>query len=373
MDEKNIKVKISNSPLTSQSFNQNKYIGDLYECEKQIYILEKRRKSLMLKIGSALRPREFKQSKFYKEYCMQLKKYKDYPKQVKNPGNLFSNLTEILFYPLYVLFPSLIVNVIFDFLLWDIVIWPGIIVIAIAAIIGFLVDLKKYTDDIKHYNIYLSNYNKVKKYNSDCEKHNNERYNYWLEEFKKSEKSRKDKFFSEEPYINAEINAIDKQLNTVQNTLNNLYNLKINGVLCLHPNYRGLLPISIIYGYFDTGRCSQLQGHEGAYNLYEDEKMKGIIINKLDVVSKQIGDLNNSMIYVGQAIQECNNRLSALEDAGDKMIGTMHNINKNVTNKLSGVSNQLSYIEENTANSAYYSEISAKMATFNTVYNFLKD
>lgn len=141
----------------------------------------------------------------------------------------------------------------------------------------------------------------------------------------------------------------------------------------MHPNYRGLIPISVIYGYFDTGRCTQLQGHEGAYNLYEDEKMKGIIINKLETVSKQLGDLQSSMVYVGQAIQECNSLLSDLEAEGERMTAAVHSMNKSVSNRLGGVSNQLSYIETNTANSAYYAEVGAKMATFNTVYNLLKD
>lgn len=163
------------------------------------------------------------------------------------------------------------------------------------------------------------------------------------------------------------------QLCAVYNTLEMLYNLRVNGVLCLHPNYQGLVPISIIYGYFDTGRCSQLQGHEGAYNLYEDEKMKGMIIGKLNVVLKQLNQLNRSMIYVGKAIEKCNSRLSDLESAGNRMISSVNNMNSNVSNRLNGVSNQMSAIEANTANSAYYAEVGARMSTFNTVYNLLSD
>ena len=79
------------------------------------------------------------------------------------------------------------------------------------------------------------------------------------------------------------------------------------------------------------------------------------------------------MVYVGQAIQECNSLLSDLEAEGERMTAAVHSMNKSVSNRLGGVSNQLSYIETNTANSAYYAEVGAKMATFNTVYNLLKD
>lgn len=378
MGEKNIKVKTSDNMPASSSFSQHKYICDLYECEKQIYILEKRRKSLMCKIGAAIRPRDFKQSAFYKEYCREFKRNKEFPKEVSDSsfldvffGIIFEEDSHLILGAGLVF--AFIIDIVVDIIIKDIVILPGLITIVLSIIIAFAVNYKNYYWKHKRYNSYLADVYEVKKYNSDSEKYNNDRYQYWLEKFKKSEEKRKKEFYAEEPYISAEIDQIEKELNTVKNTLNTLYSLRINGVLCLHPNYRGLIPISVIYGYFDTGRCTQLQGHEGAYNLYEDEKMKGIIINKLETVSKQLGDLQSSMVYVGQAIQECNSLLSDLEAEGERMTAAVHSMNKSVSNRLGGVSNQLSYIETNTANSAYYAEVGAKMATFNTVYNLLKD
>lgn len=117
----------------------------------------------------------------------------------------------------------------------------------------------------------------------------------------------------------AEKRQVKANIEKLETTLSELYSMRINGVLCLHPNYQGLVPVSIIYGYFDTGRCTQLQGHEGAYNLYEDERVKGLIINKLDGISQQLNKINGTMSYVASAIDSCNNRLSTLEDAGRRM------------------------------------------------------
>lgn len=215
---------------------------------------------------------------------------------------------------------------------------------------------------------------KIKKYNDEAIKYNNERYKYWKDEYYKERQLASNRFDENEgALIDNEAEMIKGIKSKVAATLKELYNLRINGVLCLHPNYQGLIPISIIYGYFDTGRCSQLQGHEGAYNLYEDEKMKGMIISKLDIVSQQLGELNNAMVYVGKAIEECNERLSDLESTSERMISSVNSMNSNISNQLNGVSNQMSAIESNTANSAYYAEVGAKMTTFNTVYNMLKD
>lgn len=231
-----------------------------------------------------------------------------------------------------------------------------------------------YFSDSNDYKAYLNNVESIKNQNADIVKHNNERYKYWEDEYYREKQLARKSFDENECIIiDNEADRIRQIKAEVKSTLNELYNLRIDGVLCLHPNYMGLIPISIIYGYFDTGRCSQLQGHEGAYNLYEDEKMKGMIISKLDTVSQQLGQLNNTMVYVGKAIEECNERLSELESSSERMISSVNSMNSNVTKQLNGVSNQMSAIESNTANGAYYAEIGAKMATFNTVYNMLKD
>lgn len=250
----------------------------------------------------------------------------------------------------------------------------GLVVFIVAIIIGIVLGIYKYVNEKDKYNGYLKEVDSVKKQNLEIDKYNQGRYKYWKEQLIKDNDELRENFMkNERPIIAREKKEIELQLSAVYDTLEMLYNLRINGVLCLHPNYQGLVPISIIYGYFDTGRCTQLQGHEGAYNLYEDEKMKGMIINKLDIVSQQLGQLNNSMTYVVQAIQECNERLSDLESASDRMINSVNNMNNNVTSRLNGVSNQMIAIEENTANSAYYAEVGARMTTFNTVYNLLND
>lgn len=171
--------------------------------------------------------------------------------------------------------------------------------------------------------------------------------------------------------VQPEYDEASKLLKNMRYVLLNLYYYRINGTLCLHPDYRGLIAISVIYGYFDTGRCTQLRGHEGAYNLYEEEKIKGIIITQLNAISNQLNRLENSMIYVGQAIQDCNSRLAELETTSNKMINAVNRVNMSVSNKLDDISNQNAQIEENVANVAYYAEISANMDSINTMYNLL--
>ena len=214
---------------------------------------------------------------------------------------------------------------------------------------------------------------KINTYNEEADAHNRERRSYWIGQLYKIEEDRKRKFsLTVQPHIDREIKAIEKELKDVNFTLDGLYNLRINGILCIHPNYRGLIPVSVLYGYFDTGRCTQFQGHEGAYNLYEDEKMKGMIINRLDTVIQKLDELNSSMLYAAQAVEDCNDRLQELEETGNRITGSIDNMNSRVSGTLNRVSNQMESIESNTANSAYYSMVGAEMAKFNTLYNLYK-
>lgn len=63
----------------------------------------------------------------------------------------------------------------------------------------------------------------------------------------------------------------------------------------IHPKYRNFLAIAQIYEYFDTGRCTELGGANGAYNLYESELRQNIIIDRLDVIVSQLQMLNRTI------------------------------------------------------------------------------
>lgn len=379
MNENNLKVKVTSKEQGIKQggeFNQHKFISDIYECEKQKYILENRKKTISKEISEWIRPNEFKKSYSYKYYCQNYKNKQSYPesKEIFLPSILDSLLGAILSGGITGAIIGVVVNIVVDFIKWKFVYWPLLSITAITILCFFVYYyLTDYLQDKRKYNNYQLEIKRIEEYNKNIVSQNNELYKEALNEFKKSEEMRKNKFSLMEPILYAELDETVNCLSKLNNTLSLLYNLRINGVLCLHPNYRGLVPISVIYGYFDTGRCTQLQGHEGAYNLYEDEKMKGLIINKLDSISQQLGKLNVAMVYVGQAIEECNDRLYDLASTSNEMINSVNNMNNNVTNQLKEVSNQMAGIEENTANSAYYAEVGARMTTFNTVYNLLRE
>lgn len=112
----------------------------------------------------------------------------------------------------------------------------------------------------------------------------------------------------------------------------------------IHPKYRNLVAVGQIYEYLDTNRCNELEGPNGAYNLFESELRQNIIILQLDEIIEQLDELNRAMYYVSSAINESN-----------RILG-------NVSSQLGQISTSLSLIGSNTALTAY----NTQCTSFNT-------
>ena len=72
---------------------------------------------------------------------------------------------------------------------------------------------------------------------------------------------------------------LEKPLKETKENLERVYSKNI-----IYPKYRNLPALTSIYEYYVTGRCEELSGPYGAYNLYEDEVRKDKIISQLNTV-----------------------------------------------------------------------------------------
>lgn len=116
---------------------------------------------------------------------------------------------------------------------------------------------------------------------------------------------------AEEQYLNA-INTLVPSYQATQHvyaqsiascekTLEQLYSSDI-----IFSKYRNLVAVSQFYEYFMSGRCTTLEGHEGAYNLYENEARQNIIITKLDRVINLLEEIRDTQYQLLEAISESN-------------------------------------------------------------------
>lgn len=86
----------------------------------------------------------------------------------------------------------------------------------------------------------------------------------------------------------------------------------------IYPKYRNMVAVTMIYEYLESGRCSQLEGPDGAYNLYEMELRQNIIIGQLSSIMDNLERIKENQFTLYNEIVEANgNTSSLLSDIGD--------------------------------------------------------
>ena len=111
--------------------------------------------------------------------------------------------------------------------------------------------------------------------------------------------------------MDEDIINLEKFNASIKNKLRGLYSQNI-----LHPNYQNWVAAATIYEYLDVGRCYELKGPDGAYNLFEQELMAKKIIDSLSAIHSSINyhgsTLYNSQMYIRNQLSECNRNVERI-------------------------------------------------------------
>lgn len=147
--------------------------------------------------------------------------------------------------------------------------------------------------------------------------------------------------------LDAEYSIAKRQLDETRNILHKMYNKAI-----IFPKYRNFTAVSSFYEYIDSGRCTRLDGHEGAYNIFENEIRQNIIIQKLDEAVRMLKKIEQNQYMLYDAIRETN-----------RVIG---NIGQNLDSALNQIDTKMDAVVENTYISSYNSERQLENSRFQT-------
>ena len=129
----------------------------------------------------------------------------------------------------------------------------------------------------------------------------------------------------------------DDALLGLEQALQDLYDQNI-----IYPKYRNMVAMATISEYLMSGRCYELEGPNGAYNLYEMELRQNIVINQLSSIITNLEQIRNNQFLLYQELTKANQTI-------DSILNEARNINENV--KLT----------------AYFAELNARIAAAPTV------
>ncbi len=175
-------------------------------------------------------------------------------------------------------------------------------------IAGTLIGFGKMDGFVRYYPPELAYEEKMKRYN----------------ELTKQDNLRVQNGIQQKKILNSEISVLSGERNKVKETLQQLYNLNV-----IYPKYRNFVAVATFYEYFSSGRCKSLEGHEGAYNIYENEVRLNTIINKLDDVISHLNEIKENQYAIYNAINEGNKKSAQIYKNTVELIANTNEIAQN--------------------------------------------
>ena len=109
------------------------------------------------------------------------------------------------------------------------------------------------------------------------------------------------------------------------------------------PKYRNMVAITTINEYLMSGRCYELEGPNGAYNLYEMELRQNIVIGQLSSIISSLEQIRNNQFSLYQELVKANTTV------------------KDILHEVKGV-------RENTRLTAYFAGVTALIEASPKVY-----
>lgn len=133
------------------------------------------------------------------------------------------------------------------------------------------------------------------------------------------------------------VRRLDAFLEETKDLLEKLYAADV-----IFPKYRNMVAMCTMYEYFASGRCTELTGPNGAYNLYEQELRQNLIINQLENINANLEQVKQNQYILYQGIMETNRALQTISGDVKQLV------------------NAAEVVAESSRITAFYSEVTAK-------------
>ena len=152
--------------------------------------------------------------------------------------------------------------------------------------------------------------------------------------------------------LDQEITAAEELLQKTYAARNELYAYDI-----VFDKYRNPVALSSFYEYLMSGRCSALEGADGAYNIYESEIRANRVIAQLDAVVSSLEDIKHNQYMMYREMCRTNSLLENLNSTMDQALTSIQGIEANT----SKIAENSAVIAHNSAITAYYSKVNAEL------------
>lgn len=128
----------------------------------------------------------------------------------------------------------------------------------------------------------------------------------------------------------------------------------------IFPKYRNFVMVSMLYEYLCSGRCVTLEGHEGAYNILENEMRLDRIITGLDYIVSQLEQIKENQFLIYSAISESNQTLSKILDSNQQISNEVRHL------KVQGdeLNERIACLQNTSEFQLYFTELNQKELSY---------
>ena len=114
--------------------------------------------------------------------------------------------------------------------------------------------------------------------------------------------------------LNQELIRLTSLYEETKTVLNIYYDKNI-----IFSKYRNLVAISSFHKYLSSGKCICLEGHEGAYSIFENEKFYNEKIGKLDEIIKNLDSIKSNQYMLYSEIKENDREINRISQELNKV------------------------------------------------------
>lgn len=214
----------------------------------------------------------------------------------------------------------------------------------------------------------IGSYFSVRKKNAETQK----AYNAALSTYNAAYADYKKRIAEEESrrYVNAKksltlkqsLKNIAQQKDNSSHILDSLYGMNV-----IFPKYRNLVMVASLYEYICSGRCSTLEGHEGAYNILEMEIRLDRIITQLNQVITQLYAIRQNQYTLYTAIEDSNRQSAQILAATNQMASSMESFQGDVKQ----ITGRIDDLQKTSEITAYCTERTQKELSYMNRMNYL--
>jgi cell division protein FtsB len=163
-------------------------------------------------------------------------------------------------------------------------------------------------------------------------------------------------------YLELELDNLQTQRS---NSISNLAQIYDKDVIA--PKYRSFAMVSSLYEYICVGRCTSLEGADGAYNILEREILFNHIISKLDMIISRLDQIKGNQYMLYTAIRQANQKLDQLNESVQQVGNNLSNYHGD----LDAINAHIAELQKTSAASAYFAERSKKELEYMNRVNYL--